>query len=247
MAFVFLSASSVSLVYAQTTQMISTAPEMFVYIHENYDISGEPIAITEGTLTTSSGNQSVYLVSLTGTAIVANTATGIINDFEAGFDIEGAYVEDVKNAIFSYVPYGSKLVLAGHSLGGMVCQEIAADSDIKKYYNVINTVTFGSPLVGWLAREGVTQRLGDSSDVVPYLSVSSLFVVTLLWESLGLNVENGGYGDNLLAAHLDSYANVIEWTGWNAIGFKNETGYIVLNLSTRKQFRAPAGWIPFTY
>ena len=228
-----------------TTQTISTSVAMYNYVFSNY--SATPISICKGTLTTSSGTKTIYLVALSGTQIKSNQSTGIITDFEAGFSIQSAYLTDVKNAMVKYIPNGSNVVLAGHSLGGMICQQIASDSTMKADYVILNTVTFGSPLLGWLSREGATQRLGDSSDVVPYLSISSLFGVTLLWEALGLNVENGGYGANLLNAHIQSYANATEWSGWNAIGYYNQTGSIVLDLSTKQQIAAPSGWVSFTY
>ncbi len=74
---------------------------------------------------------------------------------------------------------GSNLVVTGHSLGGMVAQQVAADSTIKKNYNVLNTVTFGSPLINGFQREGTVKRLGDTSDPVPYLSLTTFTNIVL--------------------------------------------------------------------
>ncbi len=230
----------------RATQTLSTAPAMYNYIAQNYNSTVGPIAIAKGTLTTTS-SKTVYLVTLSGTQMKTNQATGIVNDLQAGFSIQGAYVINIKNAIYSMVPKGSNLVLAGHSLGGMVAQQVAGDGDIKRDYNVVNTVTFGSPLISFIWREGAVQRLGDTSDIVPTLSISSLFAVTATWNIFGLNRENGGYGANVLAAHLESYKRSDVWGRWNAIGYKDKTGKIVIDLATRKQFAAPAGWVKFNY
>lgn len=221
---------------------IATAPAMYDYICLNYGNPTGPISITKGTLKTFWSTKTMYLVALSGTEMKSGQATGIVNDLQAGFSIDGAYVNSVVSSIQSCIPAGSNIVFAGHSLGGMVAQQVSANDTIKKKYTILNTVTFGAPLITFIWREGSVQRLGDKSDIIPTLSISSLFTVTAVWNVAGLNREDGGYGINLLGAHKDSYARTDVWGRWNAIGYKDSTGTITLDLSTKRQCPAPAGW-----
>ena len=105
------------------------------------------------------------------------------------------------------IPAGSDVVFYGHSLGGMIAQEAAADKTIKRMYNVTNTVTFGSPLIKLLSRrEGLVRRMCDTSDIVPVLSVYSLTPLAVIqyWGSERFS-EDGGYNSKWLAAHNESY------------------------------------------
>lgn len=229
------------------TRTFSTAVDMFNFAADGYNSTIGPISIVKGTLKTGSTSKAVYLVGLSGTQIKSNQATGIINDFQAGFSVEGAYFDAIKKAITSYVPAGSNLVFAGHSLGGMVAQQVIADSAIKNAYVVLNTVCFGSPLVDGGSREGTVRRLGDSKDVIPYLSYSTLFVVTSMWNAFGLNREDGGYGLNVLGAHIDSYKRSDVWGRYDALGYKYGSASIAIDDATRRWFAAPSGWKFFTY
>jgi hypothetical protein len=75
-------------------------------------------------------------------------APGIPTALQAGFNQDNDLYRAAKQALMSKnYPEGSDLVLAGHSLGGMVCQQLASDPDIKKKLNVLNTVAYGSPPV----------------------------------------------------------------------------------------------------
>ena len=131
----------------------------------------------------------------------------------------------------------SNLILAGHSLGGMIAQQVAADNSIKSNYNVMNTVCFGSPLLAAGSREGTVRRLGDTSDPVPYLS-GSIFNNTA-WAIAGLQKENGGYNGNVLNAHTQSYTRQDVWGKYDAVGTKNGNVSITLDLSTQKYFYSP--------
>ena len=100
-------------------------------------------------------------------------SAGWWTDLLVGFEQDNRYIQNVRAAILNNVPAGSNLLVTGHSLGGMVAQQVAADSQIKSNYNVLNTVTFGSPLIDGFQREGTVKRLGDTSDPVPYLSLTT--------------------------------------------------------------------------
>lgn len=180
----------------------------------------------------------VYVVALSGTDTDAlNQSTGIWTDLLVGFEFDNRYIQNVKKAIMENVPAGSNIIVTGHSLGGMVAQQVASDSEIKSNYNVLNTVTFGSPLINGFKREGTVKRLGDTSDVVPFLSLTTF--TNVIWQSAGLNREDGGYGLNLMGAHCESYNRADVWGAYDVTGTKNGGATLTLDYSTTAFFFSP--------
>ena len=224
--------------YAADTVTCTNAAQVAQLVSDGYN-NGEkgPITITQGTLQTGSGSKTVYLVTLSGTELVFNQSTEYLTDLFSGFNLKSAYYYNVVKVIKANVPKGSNLILAGHSLGGMIAQQVAADSSIKWNYNVLNTVTFGSPLLAAGFREGTVRRLGDVSDFVPLLS-SNLFV-TPIRALIGLNRENGGYYLKPITAHKESYLREDLWGKYDAVGTKNGNAKLVLDMSTRKFYKSP--------
>ena len=223
------------------TVTYTQSPEIFNLVCEGYNEGTKgPIIITKGTLKSGWTSKTVYLITLSGTDNVANQSTGYVTDLLSGFCLNNAYLENVVSIVNKNIPKNSNIILAGHSLGGMICQQVAADSTIKANYNVLNTVCFGSPLLAAGSREGETKRLGDTSDVVPYLS-GSLFNNTA-WAILGLNRENGGYGTDLLGAHTKSYARTDVWGRYDVLGKKYGSAKITLDLNTKTFYKSPS-WL----
>lgn len=204
--------------------------------------SGGPISITQGTLTYKNywwtETKDIYLVCLSGTDTDAeNQTTDYWTDLLAGFEFDNQYEENVRNMILDHIPAGSNIFLAGHSLGGMVAQQVAADETIKNNYNILNTVTFGSPLIDGLSREGMVKRLGDTSDIIPYASVSTVY--NIVWQAAGLNREDGGYGSDHMTAHSLSYQREDVWGAYDCGGEKNGSRVMVLNFATTSFYYSP--------
>lgn len=207
--------------------------------YADYQTAG-PISITEGRMTYNtywgSEDKEVYVVALSGTeTIVDNQTTTVKEDLLSGFELSNEYATNVKNAIIDRIPAGSNIILAGHSLGGMVAQQVAADKYVKDNYEVLNTVTFGSPLIKGFTREGMVKRLGDSSDKNTFYSISS--VLNIVWQYAGVNHEDGGYNGDSPAAHCDSYLREDVWGSYDCAGEKRgnicgiETGSRMLTLN----------------
>lgn len=229
MAFTGLSAE------AANNRTCTIAPDIFEICGYGYNGGTKgPITITEGYYVNGSTKCNVYLVALSGTEQVENQSTGYMTDLKAGFNLDNPYQQNVVKAITENVPANSNLILAGHSLGGMIAQQVAANSTIKDGYNVLKTVTFGSPLISAGSREGDVKRLGDTSDVVPYLSASGL-----VWQAFGLNRENGGYGTDAVAAHCESYARSDVWGKYDITGTKNGSATLTLNMDTLTYYQSP--------
>ena len=195
-----------------------------------------PITVTKGTWSKGSSSRTVYLVTMSGTETVSNQTTGYLTDALAGFNLNNKYYSNGVSVIMTNIPVNSNLILAGHSLGGMVAQQVAADSRIKTCYNVMNTVCFGSPLLAAGTREGVVKRLGDTSDLVPYMSGS--LINNTAWAIAGLNRENGGYGLDAYSAHVKSYLRTDEWGKYDVTGCKYGSAKLTLDLSTLNYYHS---------
>ena len=223
---------------ASNNRTFTQAQEIYSYVRDGYNQGTQgPITITKGTLKSGLSSKTVYLVTLSGTELVLNQSTGVLTDLLSGFNLNNVYYANVVNVIKNNVPKNANLVLAGHSLGGMIAQQVAADSGIKSRYNVLNTVCFGSPLLAAGSREGTVRRLGDVSDPVPYLS-GSLFNNTL-WAILGLNREDGGYGIRGITAHNESYYRADLWSKYDVTGTKYGGAKLILDLDTRTFYQSP--------
>ena len=222
---------------AASTTTLTTSAQVADLVWDGYNkgVDG-PISIIEGKL----NSTKVYLVTLSGTEDVKGQSTGYLTDLLSGFNLKSAYYDNVVAVISDNIPAGSNIILAGHSLGGMIAQQVAADSTIKANYNIKNTVCFGSPLLSAGSREGTVKRLGDTSDVVPYLS-GSMFNNTI-WAVMGLNRENGGYGWSAVDAHCESYLRDDVWGAYDVTGTKNGSNTLTLNLDSRVFFQSEA-WV----
>ncbi len=218
--------------YEEADQLMSLVGLGYSAIQEN-----GPISITRGKL---NGSKTVYVICLSGTDSDATSeSTNIGTDLLSGFEFDNDYNKAVRKAVFDNIPAGSNLIFTGHSLGGMIAQQCCSDPDIKNAYNVLNTITFGSPLINGFKREGTVKRLGDTSDAVPYLSLTTL--TNILWQALGLNREDGGYNGDLVASHTESYYRPTVWGAYDCTGTKGGRTYIDLDFSTIRYFHSVTG------
>ncbi|MBP5224137.1 MAG: hypothetical protein J6Z38_00925 [Lachnospiraceae bacterium] len=228
---------SVPAMAAGNTQTYTKASEIADLVGEGYNKGTKgPITVTQGTLKSGWSTKNVYLVTLSGTEMVFNQSTEWITDLFCGFNLNNAYYSNVVSVLLAVVPRNANLVLAGHSLGGMVAQQVASDSSVKAQFNILNTVTFGAPLLSLGSREGTVKRLGDKKDFVPALSVQSVFIP--LWAYVGLNKEDGGYS-NPITAHKESYKRADVWGRYDVTGTKNGGAKLTLDLSTRVFYKSP--------
>ncbi|MEG1292147.1 MAG: hypothetical protein RSD28_07610 [Lachnospiraceae bacterium] len=201
----------------------------------NPDFNG-PIHIVEATLTEHNQNTPVYLIGLSGTELILNQPTNIISDLQCGFEQNNYYLREIVKIICNEIPKGSSIILTGHSLGGMEAQQASENSILKNNYNILNVISFGSPLINPSGREGTLNRLGDVGDVVPYLSVNTF--THPVHQIYGLTREDGGYGSDFAAAHMKSYIREDVWGNYDVLGMKSGTATLSFRSNEIKGYGA---------
>ena len=214
----------------------------FTQANQIYQIVGKgdnkenkgPILITQGTLQKDGTSQSVYLVTLYGTNENSGQCNNYTSAIKAFVGQDNDYLQCCKQIMKKNIPEGASVVLAGGSLGGMVAQQLAGDSEMIARYEIIHTVAFGAPYIKVSRREGNLNRLGDTSDLVPYMCGNGG------WRSWScyLSTEDGGYGRNFMSAHGWSYARSDVWGAYDVLGRKRGNATLTLNLATQTYYRA---------
>ncbi|WP_375772940.1 hypothetical protein NR798_19295 [Archangium gephyra] len=194
------------------TGKINGAAELAQFVFAGYNGGDHgPVSITPATLRQGNTSRQVHLVGISGTEAVENQSTGWITNLKSGFQQNNPGLRNARQAILDTVPAGADLVLAGHSQGGMIAQQLAADPTIKSRYNVINTVAFGSPLISAGQREGEVHRIAAAGDPVPRASLQSVLLSD--WARMGqqdiptdfpISLQKPGNG---IEAHMKDYVS----------------------------------------
>ena len=161
----------------------------------------------------------IYLVALRGTdqSWDKNDVLGIPVCLRSFLAKPNIYFNKVKNAILTEVPEGASLVLVGHSLGGMILEQISADREINLKYSLVNLLTIGSPYVKVKSRICPFRRVADTFDFIPWLG----FSVKANLISERPVYKNNGYFGNPLGAHTDSYRESDSWREYDCFGILN--------------------------
>ena len=189
------------------------------------------IRIGKAVLETGNGSRDIYLVTVRGIDWGEVSPNGLGAYFRLLGNNSCEYYEIVKNNINKYVPEGSAIVAAGHSLGGMVVQRLICDDDLTAKYEFVSSVTFGSPYVvtAKTKREGGLARLEDKSDIVPKFSLA---MISSPADYRGGTRRDGGYTGNLLDAHNVSYQASSVWSAFDVLGAEGGSAVIRLPLDS---------------
>ena len=204
----------------------------------NHGMKG-PIIITEGTLKNGKEQCDIYLVTLTGLEVPTLTpqTTDVVTTGQAGLELSNDFERNLRRVMKEAIPKNSNVVFAGHSLGGMVAQQIAADTSVQKRYNILNIVAYGSPVMFKGQIEGTLKRMGDVNDPVPYLSAETFKDFEV--QDGTLQKEDSGLGlDITFAAHRNSYFSEKTWGKYDVLGFKGGDATIKLKLKTQKFYES---------
>lgn len=204
----------------------------------NHGMKG-PIIITEGTLKNGNEQCDIYLVTLTGLEVPTLTpqTTDVVTTGQAGLELSNDFERNLRRVMKEAIPKNANVVFAGHSLGGMVAQQIAADTSVQKRYNILNIVAYGSPVMFKGQIEGTLKRMGDVNDPVPYLSAETFKDFEV--QDGTLQKEDSGLGlDITFAAHRNSYFDEKTWGKYDVLGFKGGDATIKLKLKTQKFYES---------
>lgn len=179
-----------------------------------------PIRIVPAKLNQGGEERDIYLIGLVGVETQKNQVNVFATTIPAAFNKENIYTKLIKETLKDKIPAGADIVLAGHSLGGMVAQQIAADKEVKDNYNIITTITAGSPYIMTKDREGTLVRLCDKYDAVPYLSPATLVRLDLQLGGFRI-ARDCGYFFNPDGAHNLSYRQTEYWNDLDALAVKD--------------------------
>ena len=220
---------------------VTQANQTYLYTQDAHPLNGNgPISITEGTLYRGGKKCKIYLVAMHGTETSAiGSSVDTYNDGLAGSEQEGPYMREIMAAMKEVIPKDANVILAGHSLGGMVGQQIAADKAMQKRYNIINIITWGSPLICGGKVEGELHRLCDTGDLVPYMGSN---VAT---EGLDAAYDSTRHEEHwkegtIFNTHPQSYGKASVWGKYDAVGVKGGDAVLKMDDSTTRFFQAPA-------
>ena len=217
--------------------------QTFRYTQEAHPISGQGcFSITKGVLKQDGKQCEVYLMAAHG---LETNAFGQNVDMEsvlkAGRQQTSPYLKQYMAVIKQNVPKGANLILTGHSLGGMVSQQAAANKTMQKNYNILHVVTWGSPLIAKGQIEGQLHRMCAAGDVVPLMSE-----YTFTDTDAQLNDRNREEADVIpvIQSHVDGYNDKDAWKDYDAIGVKGGNTVLKMDDSTTLRFDAPKNGDP---
>ena len=209
-----------------------------VYEGYNQDKQG-PVQIAEGKYTSNAGNTfDVYVVFVSGTEneVLWASNNGFSLDMAAINLKNSPYYYHIKSIIRNNIPKGSRIILVGHSLGGMMTQQLATDDTLKDEYIIKYDLCYGAPLTQMNdEREGGLQRLGDWFDPIPFETAN---ILTNTKEAVTYSRENGGYYIDVYNAHMSSYDDADTWGDYDVTGKKGGKATLALDMSTRTFYKS---------
>lgn len=212
--------------------------QTFRYTQEAHPISGQGcFSITQGTLKENGKSTPIYLIAAHG---LEGSAFGQTDDLtscvQSAMEQSSAFLENFLKVIKENVPKNANIIFAGHSLGGMVSQQAAADKGMQKRYNIFHVITWGSPLLCMGEIEGQLHRNCSVGDVVPLLSIYTL-------EDSGAQLKDRNREEAdvipVIQSHVDGYNDKDAWKDYDAIGVKGGNAVLKMNDDTTKRFNAP--------
>ena len=228
---------------ATGTRTCKKVYQTFRYTQEAHPISGQGcFSITKGVLKQDGKQCEVYLMAAHG---LETNAFGQNVDMEsvlkAGRQQTSPYLKQYMAVIKQNVPKGANLILTGHSLGGMVSQQAAANKTMRKNYNILHVVTWGSPLIAKGQIEGQLHRMCAAGDVVPLMSE---YTFTDTDAQFGDRNREEADVIPVIQSHVDGYNDKDAWKDYDAIGVKGGNAVLKMNDDTTLRFDAPKNGDP---
>ena len=193
----------------------------------NIGEGAEP-AIYKATLYTDGTGKDVYCIVCDGMDLASfdpNDARSITNATKISLSVENnTYVKTVCSAILNNIDEeNASLVFLGRSMGGMVVQQVIAQSCIKDNYDILYSLAVGSPyILTKQSKEGVLRRVIDKLDIVPYLSITGLANPCIG----NVSAEISGV---FPFVHFNGYKTGACWRKYDCLGVKGGNAYLELS------------------
>jgi hypothetical protein len=190
---------------SHSLHVIANAQELAAQVFQGYN--GTPIQIAQV-----QNLPKTYLVMLSGTQLNNfNQPTNIFEDVLSDAGQPDYYYLAIDKAIRAHIPRGARVIIAGHSLGGMEAQNIVVDSWLRTHYRFTNVIAFGSPRTAAPLNAHVTYTdINLRGDPVPALSApgsvwpaNSVQTVANPWQYNPLTIF--GHLEYPYATSLDTY------------------------------------------
>lgn len=227
-----------------STERIINLQEIAEIVFERYN-TGKPIGIIK----IKSSNRPHYLIALAGTEYFSNNndTRSLLQD--ARDEISGKssdYREAVFRAIDDAIRNGtiepnSKIILAGHSLGGIIAQRMAVDNRLKnRQLEIAEVITFGSPRVG--ARSSATRYVfveHKHDEVLLLLGQKPTFGTVLTDSNSKLIEINDNPTTNKSYPFHNNYPQSQVLAGYDVLGQKNSNYFYDIEPSTFLRYSAP--------
>lgn len=178
-------------------------------------------------------DKDVYLIALRGTdrSFDKTDVLGIHSCLMAFLSKPGIYFQTVKEEMLKVIPAGAYVVMIGHSLGGMIAQQIVADKELGDRCRFLNALNIGSPYVPVKSRACPLHRMAERADIVPWLGFSvraNLFKAKPVFK-------NDGYFGQIEKAHTDAYRNSASWNPYDVFGVLNGGRVLVMTDLEQKE------------
>ena len=199
------------------------------------------MSISKGKIVENGTSKAIWFVALHGVE-TEDQADNWNSCLKAAGGNNNAYLKGAKKAIKKTIPSNATVVIAGHSLGGMVAQQLRADSTIIKKYKVLFTVTFGSPLINVEGEktEGKLNRLAAKGDPVPLLSDYTVNDIEKQFKDLQVEDHVIPVIGVPILAHITGYYDESAWKDYDAVGKKGGSTVLKIDDSTTQYFYLPA-------
>lgn len=197
------------------------------------------IRICPAVLETEDGVCDVYFVTVKSLDRLSKGANNLLGALRLAFNKDCQYFNLTKKAIMEYVPAGASIVIAGHSMGGMVVQRIICDNELTASYAFLNALTFGSPCVvtDKAKREGTLVRFEDADDIIPKFSLARLLSPSDYHSAVKRDCgfkQNRSYYEYpwtfLDLAHNWGYYACPEWKAFDVLGVEGGSAVLTLDL-----------------
>lgn len=189
------------------------------------------MSVGPAVLTRNGISEDVYLIVMSGTSWTLSHYNNPVAYLRSTVSMSTSYLRAAKRAALDNIPVGSKVLIAGHSLGGTTAQQLAGDKTMREKFEIINTLACGSPYVAVAKREGTLHRVAYRNDFIPTVSINFLFNVTT-----HVSFENSLRPLDPYHTHSIGYMDEAPWVGYDALGVKGGNAVITVDNANAKPY-----------